>query len=411
MAMEINTQTLSFIKEHCNDDVRKLALSVSKDAEIDMPFALDQIQGRQAARRKLPSWAAMDHVIYPPHISMEQCSSEFTAKYKVGIINRFINAKDSIFVDVTGGFGVDFSYLAQGFLSSVYIERQEHLCDIARHNMPLLGLHNATIVCGDGSDYLKSMELAHPLAVFIDPARRDINGKRTYAISDCAPDILGFIDELAQKAEVILIKLSPMLDWHATISDINKAVKGDSAVREVHIISTGNECKELLIVVSTRSASPLRIYCVNDENDFSFYNEECDSTPAIAYPENLLSGKDDNLALYVPNASIMKAGCFNLISAHFGINQISKNSHLFVGTGEICNFPGRFFHIDAITSMNKKEMKIALQGIENANITTRNFPLSPEQLRKRLKIKDGGDIYIFATTSNKGEHILIITHK
>ena len=418
--MNISKSTLDFICKHANDDVRKLALSAKRTEDLDLSFALDQIAGRQKAKVKLPSWfttadRAMGEnvdennlLVFPPHISMEQCSSEQTARYKKSLLDRLLpsfldrdRSRTAHFIDVTGGFGVDFSYLAQGFAEATYVERQEHLCEIARHNFPLLGLPHANVICKELESPLELTGLQETV-VFIDPARRDTNGNRTYAIGDCTPNVLGFIGELLQRTALVMVKLSPMLDWHQTVEDLNRACESKDAVREVHIVSTQNECKELLIVLSERYESALEVHCVNDEETFVFSpNASVAQSPVIASEPH---------KLYVPNASIMKAGCFVEIENAFGIRQIGKNSHLFVGDS-VSAFPGRVFNILCITTMNKKELKSALSGIDRANIATRNFPLSPEQLRKRLKIKDGGDTYLFATTTDEGDHVIYVAKK
>lgn len=420
--MNISEATIDFVCRHANDDVRKLALSAKRAEGLDLSFALDQIAGRQKARTKLPSWYALaalgegvdeaHFLVFPPHISMEQCSSEQTARYKKRILDRLLPSildhpwsRNSHFIDITGGFGVDFSYLAQGFAEATYVERQEHLCEIARHNFPLLGLHKANVVCKELDSPLQLPSLRAALQetiVFIDPARRDTNGNRTYAIGDCTPNILDFIGELLNRTAVVMVKLSPMLDWHQTVEDINRASGSGNAVREVHIVSTQNECKELLLVLSERYESELEVHCVNDDDVFVF-------TPGKA--NAAISESRSTEKLFVPNASVMKAGCFPEIETRFGIRQIGKNSHLFIGSEDIVGFPGRVFNILSVTTMNKKELKSALAGIDRANISVRNFPLSPEQLRKRLKIKDGGDIYLFATTTDEEEHVIYVTGK
>lgn len=422
--MNISKATLDFVCKHANDDVRKLALSAKRAEGLDLSFALDQIAGRQKAKAKLPSWFEMadkamgedaderNFLVFPPHISMEQCSSEQTARYKKRVLDRVLASvldqgwpRNAHFIDITGGFGVDFSYLAQGFAEATYVERQEHLCEIARHNFPLLGLPNANVICKELESPLELPILgtaSQGIVVFIDPARRDTNGNRTYAIGDCTPNILGFIGELLNRTAVVMVKLSPMLDWHQTVENINRASGSGNAVREVHIVSTQNECKELLLVLSERNESALEVYCVNDDEVFVF-------TPGMANAP--ISESRSTERLFVPNASVMKAGCFSEVENRFGIRQIARNSHLFVGGKDVEGFPGRVFNILCVTTMNKKELKSALAEIDRANISVRNFPLSPEQLRKRLKIKDGGDVYLFATTTDDEEHIIYITRK
>ena len=508
----MNQATFDFICQHQDDDVRQLAFLGSKYPEVDMPFALDQIRGRKMARVKLPRWASIDGIIYPPHISMEQCSSEQTALYKAELAARLLGLSPSSsengeekekesenasnlhlsencefagkgavdlefakneatckkqqiltetdrsvneikeephegdfseeigFVDLTGGFGVDFSYIASRLgVKSMYVERQTHLCEVAKENFGRLGLKNAIVKNGDGIEVLHSFASKKDDAasdslgitedqsrsllktnlglklIFIDPARRDDAGNKVVSLKDCTPDVTLLQEEMLSKADYIIIKLSPMLDWHRAVSEL-------SCVREVHIISVNNECKELLLVLSARNmgemeassadgevkhAGNLRIYCVNDAQ--SFVCDELDmesSSVRIASPV-----LEEMQYLYEPNASLMKAGCFSVLSERYGARMLSKNSHLFVSRDLIAAFPGRSFRIIAISSFNKKELKRHLSGITKANIATRNFPLSVAELRKRLKLKDGGETYIFATTLSDESHVLVITEK
>ena len=384
----MNEATLEFIRIHANEDVRQLAFLGKKLPEVEMAYALDQIAGRQKARTKIPSWAAIDDIVYPPHISMEQCSSEQTARYKAQIAG-----KGAKMVDLTAGFGVDMAFMSDGFKEAIHVEQQPQLCAISSENYKRLGMHHIQVVCSDGVEYLHQME--HADLIFIDPARRNQYGGRTYGIADCTPNVLEFIDEMLEKADRVMIKLSPMLDWQKAVSDVGH-------VSEVHIVSVGNECKELLLIVE-KTEAPLKIYCVNDDSIFSYtLNDEigdfCKKPTSPAY-------------LYEPNASVMKAGCFDLISKRFGISQPDANSHLFISDKAIENFPGRGFVIDRICTMNKRELKEALTGIDKANIATRNFPLSVADLRKRLKLKDGGEVYIFATTDAKKGHLLMVCRK
>ncbi len=424
----MNQATAAFIQENADGDIRQLALRGTKDPEVDLTFALDQIAGRQTARKKLPSWAAVEGVVYPPHLSMEQCSSEQTARYKAEMAGR-----GQRMVDLTGGFGVDFSFIARGFSEAVYVERQPQLCDIARQNFEVLGLRQAKVVCADSEDYLRQMEPVD--LVYIDPARRDSHGGRTYGISDCTPDVIALKPLLIEKADRVIIKLSPMLDWRKAVSDL-----GEQYVSEVHIVSVGNECKELLLETHPRPLPVGRgvitpIACVNilsDDYIQTFHSALPSSSNNVV--EALLPSSSNNvveallscsgnysppfregpgvvLFLYEPNASIMKAGCFAELSQHFGIAPIATNSHLFVSADMVNDFPGRTFQIDAVTSLNKRELKEKTGGLTQANITVRNFPLSVAELRKRLKLSEGGSTYIFATTLANGEKVLLICHK
>ena len=493
----MNQATLDFIRQHQDDDVRQLAFLGSKYPEVDMPFALDQIRGRKMARVKLPRWASIDGIIYPPHISMEQCSSEQTALYKAELAARLLGLSPSLsengeekekesenasnfhlsencefagkgavdseftkneatckkqqiltesaenvnkikeephegdfseetgFVDLTGGFGVDFSYIASRLgVKSMYVERQAHLCEAAKENFGRLGLKNAIVKNGDGIEVLHSFASKKEAAaseslgitedqsqsllktnlglklIFIDPARRDDAGNKVVSLKDCTPDVTLLQEEMLSKADYVIIKLSPMLDWHRAVSELN-------CVQEVHIISVNNECKELLLVLSARNMGNLRIYCVNDAQSFVCEESDMESSSVKIAPFML----EEMQYLYEPNASLMKAGCFSILSERYGARMLSKNSHLFVSMEPIVDFPGRSFRIIAISSFNKKELKRHLSGITKANIATRNFPLSVAELRKRLKLKDGGETYIFATTLSDESHVLMITEK
>ena len=430
----MNQATQDFIRQHQDDDVRQLAFLGSKYPEVDMPFALDQIRGRKMARVKLPRWASLEGIIYPPHISMEQCSSESTALYKAELAARLLGlpassfSEEIEFVDLTGGFGVDFSYIAARLgVKSMYVERQAHLCEAAKENFGRLGLKNAIVKNGDGIEVLHSflpkkddaasaddslgIIYDQPLSllktklglklIFIDPARRDDAGNKVVSLKDCTPDVTVLQEEMLSKADYVIIKLSPMLDWHRAISEL-------SHVREVHIISVNNECKELLLVLSARNMGEnLRIYCINDVQSFVCDELDMESSSVKIAPSTL----EEMQYLYEPNASLMKAGCFGVLSDRYDARMLSKNSHLFVSQAPIEAFPGRSFRIIAISSFNKKELKRHLSGITKANIATRNFPLSVAELRKRLKLKDGGETYIFATTLSDESHVLVITEK
>ena len=393
----MNEATIQFVRDHREDDVRTLALQTRRDDTIDLPWALDQIQGWQTARRKLPSWAAIDGIIYPPHLSMEQCSSEQTAIYKCGIIERLPKECRETLVDLTGGFGVDFAFMARSAKHAVYVERQEHLCETARHNFELLGLDHARVIHDEAESVLTDLG-THPAStlLYLDPARRDSNSSRTYAIADCTPNVLELKGQLLEAAHHVLIKLSPMLDWHKAVNDLGEHVA------EVHIVSVANECKELLILMSTDHQGEPTVHCVNDEQSVIFMESEVNGNPAIA------NGDDSAAYLYEPNASLMKAGCFGLLTQHYPVKALAADSHLFVSNEDLKDFPGRRFAVTAVTTMNKKELATALKGITQANVATRNFPMSAQQLRQRLHLRDGGDTYIFVTTTSEGQRLLYI---
>ena len=394
-----NEATIQFVREHRQEDVRTLALKAGRNSDIDLPWALDQIQGWQTARRKLPSWSAIDGIIYPPHLSMEQCSSEQTARYKSGIVVSLSEGSHETLVDLTGGFGVDFAFMARGCQRAIYVERQEHLCTAASHNFELLGLSHATVINKDAESVLDEFttDPASTL-LFLDPARRDSNSARTYAIADCTPNVLELLPKLFKAAHHILIKLSPMLDWHKAVSDLG------SRVAEVHIVSVANECKELLMLLEADHEGEPAVHCVNDEQRLIIIASQNDVPLSVA-------DSSDAAFLYEPNASVMKAGCFGVLTQRYPIKAIAADSHLFVSDEKIKDFPGRSFRVDTITTTNKKEQSQALTGITRANVATRNFPISAQQLQQRLRLKDGGDTYIFGTTDAMGKHLLYICHK
>ena len=331
---------------------------------------------------------------------MEQCSSEQTARYKATLVAGGGNR----YMDLTGGLGVDFYWMSQNFEQRYYIEQNPELCALAEHNFRTLGLA-CSVRCGSAATVLT--EISHADVIFLDPARRNEQGGRTYDIKDCTPNILEMLPQLMEKADKVILKLSPMLDWRKAVDDLNY-------VREVHIVSVDNECKELLLVL-TRSENPFRLVCVNNDSVFEVSMPPGSQPVPIRQP----SAIDSQLSalnplpsyLYEPNASIMKAGCFTELEQQFSVAPISANSHLFLSSVEMRDFPGRGFQILGISSMNKHALKEALAGTDRANIAARNFPLSAEQLRKRLKLKDGGDCYIFATTQADGEHRLYICRK
>ena len=513
--------TAEFIQEYREKDTRQLALQSARFPDVDMPYALDQIKGWQTARRKLPTWAACDGIVYPPHLSMEQCSSEPTAQYKLnlamewscriessefrvessefrvesserrvesserevesselrvenseGEVNNFssgqpatlnsqlstlnpqpatlnsqlstLNCHASRMTDLTGGFGVDFSFTSCAFASATYVERNAQLCHMVEHNLPLLGIDNAKVVCADAVDYLSTLDMQ--TMIFLDPARRDQHGAKTVMLADCTPDVVQLLPQLLKKSRFTMLKLSPMLDWHKAVEDLQ------GTVREVHIVSVGGECKELLLVLSEEIESELKVFCADLEAGGSgeaglsggSSSSSCSglssepsfprtpsspsapshpSTPSLSVslfvyapgsscpaPNSKLKTQNSKF-LHEPNASIMKAGCFDELAAAYGVSPVSRNSHLFLSAEPVDGFPGRSFSIERVTTLNKRELRQALAGIEKANIATRNFPLSVAELRKRLKLKDGGDVYIFATTTAEDEHLLLISHK
>ena len=395
MTKRVDEKTLQFVRDHAGDDVRQLALMGSKHPEVDMPWALDQIRGRQVAAAKLPLLARIEGIHYPVHLSMEQCSSQTAAHYKLRVARRLIAEGDrASMTDLTGGFGIDFLALSTTFRSATYVERNEELCALMRHNLSVLG-RTATVMCTEAEQALDA--IAPQTLIYIDPARRDAAGGRTYAIADCTPDVLGLAPTLCAKGRWVMVKLSPMLDWH-------EAVRALGCVSEVHIVSVGGECKELLLVCSAESKGVPTVYCVNDR-------QVCVFTPDDSQPRYLDTPAGEGMYLYEPNASVMKSGLMAQVCQRYQTRMIAPNSNLFIGSEAIGRFPGRGFRITATTTLNRKQLRRALDGIDRANITVRNMPLSAVQLRQRLRLKDGGTTYIFGTTQRDGSHILLVCEK
>ena len=392
--MQLNKETIAFIEEHLHDDVRALALKAGKLPQVDLTAALTQIAGRQIAAVKIPSWQLVKEILYPQHLSMEQCSSEVTARYKAELLSG-----DTL-CDLTGGFGVDCAFLSAGFKQVTYVEQQSSLCELAANNYRVLGLNHVKVVNEDGVAYLEKMEPVD--CIFMDPARRNEHGGKTVAIADCTPDVGALQCLLTYKAQRVMIKLSPMLDLALTLQTMHSTC-------EVHIVSVNNECKELLLILAAgvQIAEP-EIHCVN----LTHNGKQCFSFTRSQEQEARCTYADDTaLYLYEPNASILKAGGFKVLSAAYCMKKLHPNSHLYTSDKLVADFPGRVFRIEKSYSFNKKEMKDLLGNISKANISIRNFPSTVDELRKRTKLKDGGDVYLFATTLNSGDKVLLECYK
>ena len=388
----LNASTKEFIEEHRNEDVRTLALQAKRYPSVDMRDAVEQIEGWQQAREKLPAWAATRGIIYPPKISMEQCSSEATAKYKASLV------AGKGFADITGGFGIDFSYMCRGFAEAFYVERNTKLCDIARSNFSLLGLNNARVVNGNSEELLASLPQLD--WIFIDPARRDGDGRKVVALSDCEPNVVALEEQLLAKATNVMIKCSPMLDITLACRQLNSVVA-------VYVVAVNNECKELLFVLGQGRNCDCSVHCVNicKEGVQQFVFTQADeASSSIVYSNRV--GK----YLYEPNATIQKAGCSRLLANRFGLNKLHANSQLYTSDSLVADFPGRVFEVVDVLGFSKADIK-KIQALQKANITVRNFPESVQQLRKRLKLSDGGDCYIFATTLADERKVLVICNK
>ena len=386
----MNESTKQFIRENLNADVPTLALKKTP-VGTDFSLALRQIAARQLLRKKVPEWSENEDLLFPAHLSIEQCSSEATAQYKANLL------KGNAFADLTGGLGIDTYYIDRHFQKTDYVERQEELCELARHNFSVLNtkieVHNET-----AEDYLNHCEPKD--CIFIDPARRDEHGRKTVSIADCTPNVADLQDLLLQKAEKVMVKLSPMLD-------ISKALEELRQVKEVHVVAVANECKELDFILERGYQGEIQFVCVNlltEQPEVRFtMEEERNSSGKLA--ESVLK------YLYEPNPAVMKAGCFKLLTQRFNVFKLHKNSNLYTSEDLISDFPGRIFKVEGWTPYNKKVKQTLLQEVDKASIAVRNFPLSVADLRKTLKISDGDEWFLFATTLKGEQKILIKTKK
>lgn len=383
-----------FVAAHREDDLRALALLLANRHEPDAPRLLRQIEGWQRLRLKVPAWAAVDELEYPPRLALEQCSGEAAARYKAALAARLLPDGGTV-TDLTGGLGVDFSFVAPHFARAVYVERQEELCRLASHNFPLLGLPEAQVVCADAEDYLDRMEPVDLL--FLDPARRDDTGRKTVLMADCRPDIVALLPQLLLKGRVVVVKLSPMLDLHRAVADLG------GHVAEVHVVAVAGECKELLLVLSAGTPGT-RVVVADGPHRFAFTSaEEAAARPAYAVAPDAF--------LFEPGPALMKAGAFRLVAERFGLRKLHPNSHLYTAAAPVDGFPGRTFVVEGVYGFSKRDVA-ALRALgPRANLAVRNFPAGVDELRRRLKVKDGGGQYWFATTLADGSHVVIITRR
>lgn len=388
------------------ESTKDLALKLAKLRHPDARMIIQQVEAWQRLRKKVPFWAETRGLIYPVRLSVEQCSGEEAAWYKGKVVMRLLPNERGAMVDLTGGMGVDFSYLAPLFAQATYVERNEALCFAAQHNFPILGLNGAKVVCDEAERFLERMTEKVDL-IFLDPARRDTAGRKTVCIADCTPDVCVLASQLLAKANRVLIKLSPMLDIHDAIARMK-------AVREVHVVAVGGECKELLLVLSSegnkhqalsvRNAPSPIIYIKEGNEHFHFTFEE--EKEAVIAHTSILS-----TFLFEPGAAVMKAGAFKTTAQRYHIGKLHPASHLYTGEEPVKNFPGRTFRIVEMYGFDKVNLKSLRKRYPKANLSIRNFPSTTDALRKKLKIKEGGNYYIFATTLADETHKLIVCEK
>ena len=389
-------KTIEFINNNINSDTTKLLLKARKFEDLDIPFIVDQIICRKSLKNKLPDWSKNDRIILPSKISTEQCSSQQTALYKSALI------KGGILCDLTGGMGVDSYYFSLNADKVIYIERYPDYCQAAQHNFKELGANNIIIINQDSTSLSSITDSIDYF--YIDPARRSDSNKRLFAIDQCEPDVLQLKEPLLNKASTLIIKISPMADITFTLSLLPET-------EEIHCVSVKNECKELIFVLKNNKDhnKGVNVRCINFENNDEFkkfdfiYSDE-----SIA---NVSYAKEISEYIYEPNASIMKTGAFKSISQEFKIEKLGVNTHLYSSDRYIEDFPGRVFKVNTVHEFSSSTYKKIGKTYPKANITTRNFPITVDEFRKKTSIKDGGDIYLFATTLGNDRKIIIESYK
>ena len=387
--MNLSADLKQFINDNLKQDINNLALKKNPFPDYEWSWILNQIQAKQKAEKKLPTWFANDDVIFPSTLSIEQTSSETLAQFKSALISG------ENLIDLTGGFGVDDFYFAKRFKKVIHCEFQEDLSAIVQHNFKVLNVENIQTVSGDSISYLeKSTEKFD--WIYIDPARRDDKKTKVFLLKDCTPNVVELHDLLFEKSDNILIKVAPLLDISSILNELKN-------VKTIYAIGLQNEVKELLIVLEKSFVGKPELIAVNISNDGFIHQDTFSLNDAIdsqlSLPLNYL---------YEPFSSYLKIGVYNHLAIKFKVQKLHKHSHLYT-SNKLIDFPGRSFKIEQVIPYNKKEIKF----LENTkcNITTRNFPLKVEEIRKKHKIKDGGDVYAFFTTDLNNDKIVVICKK
>lgn len=377
----MNQETRQFILENANVNVHQLALRSGRFPLVDMQLAIRQIAGRQKIKSKIPLFYSADDILYPAQLSIEQSSSESTANYKSTL------CEGNTLVDLTGGFGVDCCFMSRQFKEVVYVERQEELCELAQHNFNVLNKNHIHVIHAETEQYLTQMQ--HMDWIFIDPARRSKTGNKVVFLSDCEPNVSALSSFLLEKAKNVMIKLSPMMDITAAVRDLPNT-------SEIHIISVENECKEILLILKPAFSDKPIVKTINIIKNNKMQTFDFDQDKELNASVLFCSAIEKYL--YEPNAAIMKSGAFKLIGERYELHKLHKNTHLYTSNELKADFPGRIFEVIKEWGTSKNELKNEIERVSKANISTRNYPLSADDLRKKLNIKDGGDVYLFACT-------------
>lgn len=390
MKKYLTSEVKSFIKEHLQDDVKALALKKSPFEEVPYKWVLEQIVGRQKGAHKLSAWVDNEEIIMPSQLSYEQSSSNATARYKAGLIN-----KGDRVLDMTGGFGVDDSAFAETAAEVIYCERNQDLANIASHNFEVLKKNNIKVFNTDSVDFMQNQKSDSFDLVYLDPARRNESNKKMVGLMDCEPNPLELMEQCSVISRRMLIKASPMIDISLVCHQLAR-------VKHVHVVAIKDELKEVLFDVDLRGESDgvPKITAVNIGRSHLeiVFDATLESEANVEYSDPL------NF-IYEPNVALLKSGCFKYLAERLQVKKIAQHSHLYTST-ELVDFPGRSFEIIRPLTSNKKDVRVHI-STGKANITTRNFPLSVDHLRKKLQLKDGGEDYVIATTlSNKKPVIL-----
>ena len=386
-------QARAFLEQHKADEPAALMLQAKRFPGLPVADLVQQIQARQKAKTKLPGWAENYDLIFPANLSVEQASSEQTAAYKAKLVTG------GLLADLTGGFGVDAFYFAQQFRQVIHVEQNEALSEIVRFNFKQLSASNVTFFAGNATVFLA--DLPQPLDCFyLDPARRGTANQKVHLLEDCEPDILRLLPELLQKSKTVLLKTSPLLD-------INLAVSQLKTVQKIWVIAVDNECKEVLYQIGHELNPDPEITAVNlspkaTQTEFTF-RKSGEETTEITYSE-------PQQFIYEPNAAIMKAGAFRQIAARFNAAKLHRNSHLYTSAELIPDFPGRTFKLKTVAKYQKKVL-LPLIPEKKANITVRNFPETVAQIRQKTGLKEGGNLYLFATTDLHHNPVILICEK
>ena len=388
------TEIQDFIFVHEGDDEKKLILTRKEILGVSTSMLAQQISGRRKAKTKLPTWYKTRNIIYPISLNLEQCSSEATAQFRGEAIKNLLIERRKV-VDLTGGLGVDSFFLENYFSETVYVEPDQSVLEIAKHNNKLLGSNGVAYINQKAEEFLKTNKTSVSL-FYIDPSRRSKTATKLFKLMDCAPDITSLQAVMFEQAEFVLLKASPLLDIQQGLREIKN-------VKKVWVLSVENECKELLFLAQKNFTTEPEIEAVNLNlmggvlNTFSFRLSEERESKLI---EGILAEN-----LYEPNASILKAGAFKLVAKRFDLQKIQMNTHLYTSHKLILDFPGRVFKIEKINPDSKEMRKSLPQG--KANVATRNYPLSADELKRKLKLKDGGEKFVIGFSEQKRKTIVI----